>query len=266
MKFLPEIVIGHHNGGQKVKNAAERILVQIGHIYADRKPFLTKKHLYVGFRRAISCADRFSERRFGQFRRTNGFRMSHISIHFDRKFRSVNFGSSILLSRQRNSNWTTATMQEHFDFAFPNFELLKKGFSNPFCGSSSREIESLLSYLLEWKAPMQRERKASKELLSLLCDRIGFEEVQKFIPESYGHVMRNLRKQHRRTESQMETSYGPTEMEIPSKTDKARTKSLYSKTESRGASLGNTWKSKSVRSQQPSSIPDSGKREISKII
>lgn len=127
-------------------------------------------------------------------------------------------------------------------------------------------LRVLLSYLLEWKAPMQRERKASKELLSLLCDRIGFEEVQKFIPESYGHVMRNLRKQHRRTESQMETSYGPTEMEIPSKTDKARTKSLYSKTESRGASLGNTWKSKSVRSQQPSSIPDSGKREISKII
>ena len=74
-------------------------------------------------------------------------------------------------------------------------------------------VPNILEMLLEWEVPMRKARNQAKSLLQHLCEVAGFSEVEKHTPEQYGHVLRNLRKLHRRSESQMHLSEAETQME-----------------------------------------------------
>lgn len=65
-------------------------------------------------------------------------------------------------------------------------------------------LEAIVAILLEWHVPMQKARAKTKALIMHLCELVEFETVQKYVPDKFGHLMRNLRKLHRRSEKQTE--------------------------------------------------------------
>jgi len=82
-------------------------------------------------------------------------------------------------------------------------------------------MEDVVALLLEWDVPMKKARERTKSVLLHLSELVGFEEVQRLVPENYGHVMRNLRKLHRRNGSQTSASVKNTATQAASRTVKS---------------------------------------------
>ena len=232
--FLPEIVLGFVDSGVKVKERAEQTLLCVGQHYSDSPsnllPLIAVTRCSTGGRfdtlvvllQGMLSGEEDSLTK-GTIKAMQCL-MERFGVLFSERLSEI-LDSLLRLIEQREQQMSAApTLVALLD-------LIKTALQNVPRMLLNSYVEPIVRVALEWDAPMRRAREKTKALLMQLCELVGFEDVQRFVPEAYSRVMRNLRKLHRRSASQMgQTEEGTRAGGGASGTAKTRTERTKSQT------------------------------------